>query len=293
MRIKSFYKFLLIYAIFIILWGAFVRISHSGAGCGDSWPLCGGELSPSLESREMFIEFFHRFTSGLFGLLVLIVTYIAYKDTAKGSITRTVSMLFLILTILEGLFGAMLVKLELVTDNNSMLRALVIIFHLLNTFCLNSCLLFLSKFYGDEVTFSSIKKRHLLNFGITALFFLLVSSFGAIAALSNTLYPSESLVSGIKSDLSLSVPMYVALRKYHPLIALPLFYFLYSYITQFTKKNINYLILLLIHFVFALATLLFLAPIWMKLGHLLIANIVFLAFINVAFDNFFKKNLDT
>lgn len=290
MSIKNLYKFLLGYALFIILWGAFVRISNSGAGCGDSWPLCGGELKPTLASKEMFIEFFHRFTSGLFGVFALIVTYLSFRNSPKKSVIKKVSVLFLVLTILEGLFGAALVKLELVTNNNSILRAIVIIFHLLNTFCLNACLLFLAKFFGDRVYFSIKDKSHLVSFSTIAFFFIFVSSFGAVAALSNTLYPSESLVSGIKSDFSFGVPLYVALRKYHPLVALPLFYFLYSYFVRFSKDSTYYLVLLFVHFTFALATLLFLAPTWMKLGHLLMANLVFLAFINVAFNNFFKKS---
>jgi heme A synthase len=34
--------------LFVILWGALVRATGSGAGCGRHWPLCNGEMTPAL-----------------------------------------------------------------------------------------------------------------------------------------------------------------------------------------------------------------------------------------------------
>ena len=58
-------------AFFIILWGAWVRLSGSGAGCGDHWPLCNGEVIPLAPSLKTLIEYVHRLTSGIFGILLL------------------------------------------------------------------------------------------------------------------------------------------------------------------------------------------------------------------------------
>ena len=49
----------------VILWGAFVRATGSGAGCGEHWPTCNGEVIPRPEDIETMIEFTHRLTSGV------------------------------------------------------------------------------------------------------------------------------------------------------------------------------------------------------------------------------------
>ncbi|MCS6831187.1 MAG: COX15/CtaA family protein, partial [bacterium] len=55
----------LAYNVLVILWGAFVRATGSGAGCGSHWPTCNGEVIPRPQSVETLIEFTHRATSGL------------------------------------------------------------------------------------------------------------------------------------------------------------------------------------------------------------------------------------
>ena len=59
------------YLLLVILFGAWVRITHSGAGCGSHWPTCHGQIVPIAPSMETIIEFSHRLTSGLLGLLGL------------------------------------------------------------------------------------------------------------------------------------------------------------------------------------------------------------------------------
>jgi heme A synthase len=53
------------YNIAVILWGAYVRVSGSGAGCGSRWPLCNGEILPLGAQAQTLIEFVHRVTSAL------------------------------------------------------------------------------------------------------------------------------------------------------------------------------------------------------------------------------------
>ena len=50
----------LFYCLFVILWGAFVRASGSGAGCGAHWPLCNGVLVPQSPALATIIELTHR-----------------------------------------------------------------------------------------------------------------------------------------------------------------------------------------------------------------------------------------
>ena len=48
-RFPQFQKFawaVLGWNILVVLWGAYVRASGSGAGCGNHWPFCNGEVVP-------------------------------------------------------------------------------------------------------------------------------------------------------------------------------------------------------------------------------------------------------
>jgi heme A synthase len=63
--------FVLGYNLLVILWGVFLRASRSGDGCGQHWLTCGGEVVPSAPQLKTVIEFSHRITSALDGLVVL------------------------------------------------------------------------------------------------------------------------------------------------------------------------------------------------------------------------------
>ena len=53
--------------VLVVLWGAYVRASGSGAGCGAHWPLCNGEVLPRAPEVATLIELTHRVTSGVAG----------------------------------------------------------------------------------------------------------------------------------------------------------------------------------------------------------------------------------
>ena len=71
-------------SVAVILWGAFVRATGSGAGCGSHWPLCNGVMVPRAPSIQTLIEFTHRLTSGLDLLAVIGTLIIARKVMPKG-----------------------------------------------------------------------------------------------------------------------------------------------------------------------------------------------------------------
>ena len=73
--------------IFVIVWGAFVRASGSGAGCGSHWPLCNGEVIPQPERIATVIEFFHRITSGLALIAVLVMVVWAFRAKNRKELT--------------------------------------------------------------------------------------------------------------------------------------------------------------------------------------------------------------
>src|SRR4051812_44391083 len=123
----------LAYTIGVILFGAVVRITGSGAGCGQHWPTCQGEVFHLPRTVATAIELSHRLTSGLSGLFVVGLTLAAFRRFPARHPTRRAATAATVLMGSEALVGAALVKLALVADNASVLRALVMSLHLVNT----------------------------------------------------------------------------------------------------------------------------------------------------------------
>src|SRR5580693_8303994 len=86
--LNRFAWFTLAYNIAVVLWGAFVRATGSGAGCGRHWPLCNGEFLPATPQTQTVIEFTHRVTSGLSLVLVAILLIWCWCRTAKNDWPR-------------------------------------------------------------------------------------------------------------------------------------------------------------------------------------------------------------
>jgi heme A synthase len=106
------------FAYALIVLGFVVRITGSGMGCGDDWPLCNGKLIPSFDSVETVIEYLHRIAAlGLSGLTVAVVVYAArLRGTPGGSGpggTDRPAYLAAGLLVLQSLLGAVAVWLEL------------------------------------------------------------------------------------------------------------------------------------------------------------------------------------
>src|ERR1043165_6000488 len=64
--------FTLTITVVVIVWGAVVRATGSGAGCGSHWPLCNGVVVPIAPRAATVIEFVHRLTSGLAMILSIV-----------------------------------------------------------------------------------------------------------------------------------------------------------------------------------------------------------------------------
>ena len=68
----------------LILIGGIVRVSDSGLGCGPEgsgthgWPLCEGGVLPAA-SAESVIEYSHRITAGIVGVLMLMTAWHAWR----------------------------------------------------------------------------------------------------------------------------------------------------------------------------------------------------------------------
>lgn len=98
----------------LIVFGAVVRVTDSGLGCGNEWPLCDGHIFPPLDNLTAWIEWTHRLFAaliGLFGLVTLIVALRAYRTKNRLVLGATVVAAGLFLV--QSALGAMVVLLDL------------------------------------------------------------------------------------------------------------------------------------------------------------------------------------
>ncbi len=274
-----------------ILWGAFVRASGSGAGCGNHWPNCNGQVLPTPENIHTVIEFTHRALSGVDLLLVLALLIWGWRAYPKGNPVRvgvTGSAAF-ILT--EALLGAGLVLFGLVKNDSSVLRAVVIALHLLNTFILLAFLALTAWWAsgGKPVTFK--EKGHLpLLMGLGLVGVAIIGMSGAITALGDTLFPATSLAHGIEQDSDPGAHFLVRLRIYHPLIAILVSVYTFSLVgyirSKFdgTSRRVSLVLggLVAAQLTAGVINLITLAPIAMQIIHLLMADAVWITYVVLA-----------
>ena len=111
-RFTRYAWFVVAYNLLVVLWGAFVRVTGSGAGCGSHWPLCNGEVLPRSPSTETLIELSHRITSGIDGFLVLGLLIAAFRLFPKGHRVRWAAGASMVFLVAEALVGAGLVRFD-------------------------------------------------------------------------------------------------------------------------------------------------------------------------------------
>ena len=291
-NLEKLISFNILLAIFIIIWGAWVRLSGSGAGCGDHWPLCNGEIVPLGPSLKTIIEYVHRLTSGIFGITIFASLYMANKVYPKRHFGRLFAYSSLFFTITEALIGAILVKKGLVVDNDSALRAWVIGFHLINTFVLLSSLIAQLYFsLNPNFEFQKPHSKKIMVSILLGLIFILVGATGAISALGNTLFPETSLIQGVLKDFNTTSHFLIRLRIFHPIFAILLFGLIQWFCHDQGKKIYKALShTSWIAVLFGAINWILLAPKWGALLHLFIADFLWCLFTYALFDFYFSKN---
>lgn len=273
--------------LLVILWGAFVRATGSGAGCGSHWPLCNGEVVPRSPQIETIIEFAHRTTSGVALLLVAGLVVGAYRLYPRQHVVRRGAMLSLVFILLEALIGAGLVLFRLVAGDTSVARAVYLSGHLINTLILVAVLALTAWWAsgGSRLHFAG-PLRGLIAAAIAGTLLLGVS--GAITALGDTLFPVSSLAEGIRQDATPTAHFLIRLRIFHPLIAilvsLLLLWTSRSALRLRTSEGVRRWARFLTAAVIAelmvgLLNLWLLAPTWMQLVHLLFADLLWIALV--------------
>jgi heme a synthase len=214
-----------VFLLVVILWGAWVRISGAGAGCGNHWPTCNGQVLPVAPNTKTLIEFTHRLTSGLCLPMVLVLLGWAWRRFPKGHAVRNASLVTVLFLLSEAALGAGLVKFELVANNASVARAITAALHLINTFTLAASATLVAWWsnHSCEIDWKLASKAKWPLLLALALL-LMTSMSGAITALGDTLFPTSIFVEGglmarLKDDLSGSTHFLVQLRLLHPIVA--------------------------------------------------------------------------
>ncbi|WP_156290458.1 COX15/CtaA family protein [Oceanobacillus salinisoli] len=92
--------------ILILLGGALVTKTGSADGCGDSWPLCEGQVIPSEFTFEMVVELSHRAVSGVVGIVVVLLAVLAWKNIGHIREVKFLSVMSVVVLVLQALIGA-------------------------------------------------------------------------------------------------------------------------------------------------------------------------------------------
>jgi heme A synthase len=213
------------YILLVILFGAWVRITGSGAGCGEHWPTCHGEVVPRSPTVKTIIEYTHRLTSGILGPLAIGMVVWAFRGAGRRPLVKCCAAVTLALIVVEALIGAGLVKNQLVAEDDSVARAWAVGLHLGNTLLLTAAAALTAWFgAGRELPrlAAHFPWRRALIAGLFGI--MLVSMTGAVTALGDTLFPVRptqgvGVFARVREDLGAGTHFLVQLRLLHPVIA--------------------------------------------------------------------------
>jgi len=280
----------LAYFIATILWGTVVRATGSGAGCGEHWPLCNGTVMQTAPSVQTMIEFAHRITSGLDGILILVLLVWTFRATAKGHLARWVAAASVFFTITEGALGALLVKLGYTAQSHAPMRAPFLALHLANTLMLVAVIAMTSHMLGRTTGYKWRELRLTAPVGTTIgmLAVMVVGITGSMAALGDTLFPPSSLAEGLKQDISGDSEWLLLWRWTHPTVAIVASIFLIWLLIRAARRGGPWdnralsgfvVALLALQYVLGALDVWLLAPVWMQVVHLLGADVTWSALV--------------
>jgi cytochrome c oxidase assembly protein subunit 15 len=272
----------------VVLWGAYVRATGSGAGCGNRWPLCDGDVVGASANGQTIVEFTHRITSVISLLMVTGLVVWCWRVTRKGDWTRYSAVLAAALLANEALLGAALVLLKHVGNDQSAGRILFLCLHFGNTLLLLATLSLTAAWLSNgSRSFTLISKwREVSSIGLGLLATMVTGITGAVTALADTLYPATSLPSSLAQDFSSGTPALLRVRLFHPAVAtVAAFYVLWVILRSSSKRNrfsrsaIALIILLVVQVGIGMTNVLLLAPVWIQSAHLLVADALWISLV--------------
>jgi heme A synthase len=214
----------------VILQGAVVRATGSGAGCGSHWPTCNGQVVPLEHTTASLIEFSHRLLSLLvlaLGAWLLARAFRSRRERPGLFVFASAGFVFLLF---EALLGGATVLLGLTGENVSVARGLMVASHLVNSLLLVGTLTLTVVYARRDAPWPLRLGQQgvlcaVLLVGLLGMLTLMFS--GGIAAMGNTMFPSETLAQGVAADFSPDAHPLIRLRVLHPVIAITIGIYLF------------------------------------------------------------------
>jgi len=291
----------LVYTGLVAVWGAYVRATGSGAGCGNHWPLCNGEVLPRAPAIETIIEFSHRLSSGLLGIVVIVLAVWAVRRYGWSHRVGRAALVALALTVVEALVGAALVRYDLVVDNVSVARGVVMAFHLVTTLLLLGSLALTAAWstgghspqggqpFGPPRLRGQGAAAWILLAGLIAL--CVLGASGGVTALGDTLYPVADMNATSISQLAPAAQLLVRLRVLHPFLAIAVGIYLVTAAALVrilrprplvVRLALGLALLFTVELLFGILNVALAAPVWLQLVHLGTAYAVWLNLVLLA-----------
>ncbi len=205
------------YTLATVAWGAIVRATGSGAGCGNHWPFCDGHVLPIFNSYQRIFEFAHRTSTGLILPLSIGLVIWSRRVFTAGSMGRKASLGVFAMTIVEALIGAVLVLFGWVNTNPSAARAYMMGTHVVSTFVLIGFLT-TTILAANGARPIRLKGQGSVGWmlGACVSCTALLGISGAISALGHQLWPTKDV---LKAAASPDSPWMVRLQPMHPFLA--------------------------------------------------------------------------
>ena len=277
----------------VVLWGAYVRATGSGAGCGNRWPLCDGDVVGASANAQTIVEFTHRITSVISLLMVTGLLVWCWRVTRKGDWARYSAALAAALLANEALLGAALVLLKHVGNDQSAGRILFLCLHFGNTLLLLATLSLTADWLSNgsrQFTLSG-KWREVSFIGLGLLATMVTGITGAVAALADTLFPATSLPASLAQDFSSRAPALLRVRLLHPAVATIAACYVLWVIwksstgrNRFSRSAIALIILLFVQVGIGTTNVLLLAPVWVQIAHLFVADLLWVLLVLASAD---------
>lgn len=269
-----------VFMVLVILEGAFVRATGSGAGCGNHWPLCNGDFFPHHPRLTTIIEYTHRSMTGVCTTMVALLIGWTFRARPRGDRARTAVVWCGILLLTEALLGALLVKGGYVENNASDMRVFMQCIHFTNTMLLLAAITISWWWLRDRTPALHLhplaRSAAWLALGTTVV----VGATGSVAALADTLFPSTSLHTAFVQDFAATSPLLVRMRWVHPATALIGLACAIWLAVQLRSKLGRWVLALIAAQLFlGAADVLLLAPTWMQILHLLGADLYWIALV--------------
>jgi heme a synthase len=268
------------FMILVILWGAVVRATGSGAGCGDRWPLCNGDFFPHHPRLATIIEYTHRSMTGFCTALVAVLIGWTFFARPREDRARKAAVWSGVLLLTEALLGALLVLGGYVDRNTSDARVVVQCVHFTNTMLLLAALTLTWWWLREPNPPEPISARAQRLAWFALALTILTGATGSVAALADTLFPSASVRAGLAQDFAPNAPLLVHMRWMHPaaaILALLAALALARHLPRAAARWVAALVCLQI--ALGLTDLFALAPVALQVLHLLGADLFWIALV--------------